>query len=69
MRVHAIGNHHTSVRRQIWPDNRCIGRAVTGNANEWFYDRTGLNLMIVLPDDPLFAANVQRTENLLERRI
>ena len=63
-RIHPAGDDQPASRREDRPDDRGVAWSVVGDADQRLDDAPALHLMVVLPDHPFLAANVERAEDL-----
>ena len=66
MRIDAAGDDEASVGCQVGTDDGGVRRTVVVDADERFDDAAGLDLVVILANDPFFAGNVEGSENLPE---
>ena len=65
-RIHAAGDRQSSLRLQIRTHDCGIRWAIVADADQRFHNAAGLDFVVVLADDPFFAAHVERAEDRLE---
>ena len=61
--VHAAGDHQAAVRIEHRAQHGRVARAVVGDADQRLDDAAALHFVIVLPDHPFLAGDVQGSED------
>ena len=55
----ALPDDQAAMRSQVGSHDRGVGRAVVVGADQGLHDASRLHFVVVLPDDPFFAADVE----------